>query len=809
MRGAEWHPGLRLRHMEPVGRAAELREIDALLEAAAAGSGGVLTFFGPPGSGKTMLIGAAADRARNLGFEVLAAAAIRGQPGRMLWAQLLTDVGAGEKAARGLLHQFDPMASSAALRALTTGQRRLIVIDDFDVGGTDAAEVLALVAARIVVGETAILATATTPLGVGRQSKLDRLGENELAAVIGERPAAQRNAIWVASGGLPGTACKLARQLDGLPSGRDPLVHLALHAVQRGEFLHVDDGLIRLLEAALARTAEDGIRAMLLARLACELLGDPLARARRRSIADEALNLARHASDDMVLAEVLDARLHALWDPAGAEDRLETATALIELGPAAGDRVRQRAGLFWRFVALMELARVDEAEVALGAYERAAHASGDAEAVVMALSRHAMLAMLRGRFDVGSELVAEFSARARQIGLPDAERLESAVLATFLIERGSAREWEVGRERISMIARRFPGHLYEATEARILIALGRPAEAAAVLDRLLPHALAASGPRWLGAITDLSAVAAEVGNQAAASQLYEALLPYAERLVVWGGANSVNGPASYYLGLLASRLGMLDRAIAHLESAVSMADGIGALPTLAHCRVALSTVLATRGAGGDDRRAIKLLQDARELAEQLQMTTLLDRLSPPANEWALRRDGDDWLLEAGSERVRLPDSRGIQHLRALLAAPRHDISALDLAAGGRGLQAAGADPVLDSAAVASYQQRLSELGADLDAADAAGDEERAAKAEAEREWLLAELRRASGLGGRTRRTTSDSERARVNVTRTLRAALDRISVAAPQAGAHLKASIRTGLECRYDPASGGPVGWHV
>jgi hypothetical protein len=49
----------------------------------------------------------------------------------------------------------------------------------------------------------------------------------------------------------------------------------------------------------------------------------------------------------------------------------------------------------------------------------------------------------------------------------------------------------------------------------------------------------------------------------------------------------------------------------------------------------------------------------------------------------------------------------------------------------------------------------------------------------------------------------------VNVTRTLRAALDRISVAAPRAGAHLKASIRTGLECRYDPAPGGPAGWRV
>jgi hypothetical protein len=44
----------------------------------------------------------------------------------------------------------------------------------------------------------------------------------------------------------------------------------------------------------------------------------------------------------------------------------------------------------------------------------------------------------------------------------------------------------------------------------------------------------------------------------------------------------------------------------------------------------------------------------------------------------------------------------------------------------------------------------------------------------------------------------------VNVTRTLRAVIGHIGAAAPQVGAHLRASLRTGLECRYDPAPGGP-----
>jgi tetratricopeptide (TPR) repeat protein len=659
------------------------------------------------------------------------------------------------------------------------------------------------------VSSTAVLATAETPLGVGRDLKLAGLAESELGEVIGDRPAEQQHAVWVASGGMPGTARMLAGQLDGLPPGRDALVHLALHTAQRGEFLAVDDGLIRLLEKALGRAGDDGIRARLLARMSRELLGDPLAGSRRRSLVDEALIAARRAGDDSVLAEVLDARLYALWDPAGAQDRLAAAAELIMLGRASGDERRERDGLFWRFVALMELARVDEAEVTLAAFERAVAAAGDAEGSLMALSRHAMLAVLRGRFDAGTALAEEFSARARRIGLPDAERLTTALHGSVLTERGSERAWEASLDQIYLVASRFPGHFYEATAARILAGLGRHAEAAAELERLLPQILAASGPRWLGAVTDLCAVAAAVSNRAAAARLYEALRPYNGRLVVWGGANFVNGPASHFLGLLATQLGMADLAVTHLDDAIGMAERIGALPALAHSLVALSDALASPGGGGHERRPADLQQRAREIAQRLGMTGLLRRLVTPAGEWALRRDGDGWLLEAGDERTRLADSRGIQHLRALLAAPRRDISALDLAAGGPGLRVPGRAPVLDAAAATSYRRRLADLAGQLDAADAAGDSARAARAEAERQWLLGELRRAAGLGGRMRRTTAESERARVNVTRTLRSALDRICAVAPHVGAHLQASIRTGLECRYDPAPGGPARWRV
>jgi hypothetical protein len=56
---------------------------------------------------------------------------------------------------------------------------------------------------------------------------------------------------------------------------------------------------------------------------------------------------------------------------------------------------------------------------------------------------------------------------------------------------------------------------------------------------------------------------------------------------------------------------------------------------------------------------------------------------------------------------------------------------------------------------------------------------------------------------------AEAERARVNVTRTLRAAVDRIALAAPLARAHLQASIRTGMACRYQSGPGRPASWRV
>jgi hypothetical protein len=138
------------------------------------------------------------------------------------------------------------------------------------------------------------------------------------------------------------------------------------------------------------------------------------------------------------------------------------------------------------------------------------------------------------------------------------------------------------------------------------------------------------------------------------------------------------------------------------------------------------------------------------------------------------------------------------HLAVLLANPRREILAAELAAGLSALGAAGeggpAYPVLDQAAITEYRNRLKRLNAGLDQREP-GDEE----ARAERDWLVAQLASAAGFGGRVRSFPDQGERARVAVGKAIRRALARISEADPILGDHLRQTVHTGVRCSYWP----------
>ncbi|HEY1273657.1 MAG TPA: hypothetical protein VGF25_02045 [Thermoleophilaceae bacterium] len=182
---------------------------------------------------------------------------------------------------------------------------------------------------------------------------------------------------------------------------------------------------------------------------------------------------------------------------------------------------------------------------------------------------------------------------------------------------------------------------------------------------------------------------------------------------------------------------------------------------------------------------------------------------PAPGESRLAREGEYWVIAFRGREIRLRDRKGVGHLATLIARPHQEVAALVLASGEAAAPDGDAGEMLDAEARSAYRLRMAELRAEIDEAERWNDPERAARASAELEFVAAELSRAVGLGGRSRRAASDAERARVSVTRAIRSAIAAISEQDPELGRHLEDSVRTGTHCRYAPAAGDEVAWSV
>jgi hypothetical protein len=104
---------------------------------------------------------------------------------------------------------------------------------------------------------------------------------------------------------------------------------------------------------------------------------------------------------------------------------------------------------------------------------------------------------------------------------------------------------------------------------------------------------------------------------------------------------------------------------------------------------------------------------------------------------------------------------------------------------------------------------LADLEAELAEAQAYNDSDRADRLQEEIKFLTRELSNAVGLGGRVRKAASAAERARINVTKAMKSAINKISKSHPALGHHLRQTIRTGTYCSYTPDPRSPISWQT
>jgi hypothetical protein len=194
-----------------------------------------------------------------------------------------------------------------------------------------------------------------------------------------------------------------------------------------------------------------------------------------------------------------------------------------------------------------------------------------------------------------------------------------------------------------------------------------------------------------------------------------------------------------------------------------------------------------------------------------------------------RREGEYWTVVFEGVVVRLRDAKGLGHLARLLTHPGREFHVVDLEGADRqagpaavvgsvGRAGAGelqvrpdlgdAGALLDATAKAAYRARLAELEAELAAAEGFHDPERATKARQEMDFLVGSWPGRSAWGsGPAGGRPAHAERARLTVTRAIRAAMANLGRANPSLGQHLAATVRAGRYCAYTPDPRAPIAW--
>lgn len=600
---------------------------------------------------------------------------------------------------------------------------------------------------------------------------------------------------------------------------------LGLHAV--GTAIEGTVSLVDLLDEASAMLADEGGELAVTARVRAaqtralaHTVGED--RDRALTLGREAVALARRLGDDAVLGTCLHALHDSIWDVDTGAARLAILSEMTAVAQRLGDTELTLQAGHLRVAALLELGRPeargeDRAAAALARWMRLPRQR------YLAMVRETAFATIDGDFDRAADLIDEAHALATALAEPDRNGLAMDQRFEIAIHRG--RPDDVADE---LARARLEGDPHVVLlEAACALARGDREGAAEHLPAI--EALGRVWPRWGRSVWLVMAarLAVGTGDDEEIGRARADIEPFLDRWVVLGGTILVSGPFSYWYGLTSRALGDLDVAVTSFRAAAAAARRLASPVWRAWADIELVETLLERDGVDDRSEASELVAALRSEPVVARMKQVVDRLAvagmptgappeQPARERTgrekvraagnvFRRDGEVWTLTFRGETLRMAGTKGLGDLHELISNVGVEIPAIDLLHRGDGDVAAarrslGADEMLDDAARQAYRARLDELDERIEQALARSDDDRAADLDRERDALVAELSRASGLGGRRRRLGDEAEKARKTVTARIRDTLRKLDGSHPALAAHLRDSVTTGTRCRYDAA---------
>lgn len=602
--------------------------------------------------------------------------------------------------------------------------------------------------------------------------------------------------------------CLIAATVARALQRREGVAEAALAYGNVFVFASVDETLVGLLREGLERLGRDDspLRARVMARLSAAMqpAEDPTIPV---AMAREAIDLARRIGDPDTLLDALRSGCSSMMDlvsprirKAYNEEHVAIASSLsnpaeefrglvrlvfdyLELGEGAAargaiDRVRRlavalghpyytwRAKSFDAMLALWEGA-LDRAECCVLEVERLGEASRDPNARCAALFQRARLMTLRGRAEEVAKLIPRIDRMYE--GTPQAEALARIYAHGFRVDVG------IDDQLVRAIADVHVDAAFRLRDQTTLLWLAR----------------------W----------AVDREDRELAARIYDRLGEDPELMLTGGVAGATwEGPRAWPQAMVAVLLERHDEAEDLFRDAARSARRLGGEAVWA-CIVADSVAML-----GADRIDHAMAREASERARELGLVRVVEKLakvrraavtalpsaSPAPLPWSIRPDGEIWIVRCGDRVFRLRGVKGLKILARLVEAPGQAFHVLDLEYPNRDTVDPGGGELIDERARSEYRARLAELREDLADAEENNDLGRAERAREELGVLEQHLAEAIGLGGRYRRATDATERARVNVQRRLRDAIRRIGAQDERLGRHLSLHVRTGTFCHYE-----------
>ncbi|MGJ9423315.1 ATP-binding protein [Aeromicrobium sp. CF3.5] len=534
---------------------------------------------------------------------------------------------------------------------------------------------------------------------------------------------------------------------------------------------------------------------------------------------------ARAGSDDTTLSNVLTARHAALWQSGKARERYQLMAELVTVARRTGARDAEQFATSMLWVSLLEL----NDPAYLEQYRAFVALSSRYKTPRFSVASHVdtvVIACFRGRF---AEAFESFAGLQEQIPHEDLYWW-MAQYVRWLLHLRQGDLTQAGSVMRRLVRTDLDYSIILAAQA---CEEGRFAEAAEHLrsERIAPSADDAAPTRGhsmtLQPLRDrvCAQVAAGTGDPDFIAVARERLGPHSGTWSVDIFGIEIGGPIDMYLGAVEARAGNTVQAIALLERAVRAAEQMSTPYWATASRLTLIESLAP-----DEPRRAELIDQTASVLADLDAKGLQSRLEAICGDTApksprpqvsvtgsrivgqFRREATVWMIGLGEELIPVPDTKGMGDLHSLISNPGVEISSMQLLnpTGAADIDRAtrfGGDPMVDQTAREQYRARLNTLDAMLDEAGWDGHVARRDELSAERDALIAELRAATGLGGRSRVLGDQAERARKTVSARIRDTFRKLDTQHRALAAHLRDSVSTGTHCRYSPSV--PVDWRL